>query len=50
MRKQNSILKFLDIVEKIPLGPNGCKIWPNVNCSIMNEKYQPVNKPIRIVL
>lgn len=27
-RKQNCIVKFLELIEKIPLNENGCKIWP----------------------
>lgn len=46
MRRQNSILKFIEIVEEIPLDKYGCKIWPMGinsqgygNYSIHNRTY-----------
>lgn len=33
--------------EDLPIRGNDCKM---INCSHVNERYQPVNKPIRIIL
>ena len=41
---------FSHIHEAYGVDPPGGFLEKSVNCSIMNERYQPVNAPIRIIL